>query len=590
MPRSDAAVGALRDGAVIAVKGVGGYHLAADACSAAAVGELRRRKHRDDKPFAVMVPDLVARPPAVRARSDVAVDPAHVATAADRAGSTPAVVDGRRRGGTGLAGARGDAAVQPAPPPAARRRGASARDDQRQPQRRADRPRGRRRRCPTRPVDRRVARRTIARSTSAATTPWRGRCPDGCSCCAARAAMRPSRSPCRSTRRPSPSSPSAPSSKNTVAVTKGRHVVASHHIGDLEHARDVRARSCRRSITCRALYGVVPDVVAHDLHPEYLSTKFAVELDLPADRCPAPSRPRRLVHGRARPHPTRCSPCASTASATGRMGRCGAESSSSPTSPASAASVICGRSSMPGGVAAIREPWRMAASWLAAACGAEAAVERLTAVDRRAAAVVELAEHGHGPIDDGHRAALRRVAVLLGGRPTVTFEAQAAIELEAARQDGPAERGAPALRRTRRVRRRRRRRRPRPQPVARRPRRRRRCRRPGSRAGRRLPRGARRRRRRCCSVARRRRRRRRRRADRRRVPERATHRGRGIDAASTQGATSSSTPRSRSTTAASASARPPSRPGGASTVPMVSQREATYCRVMSTGLAPTDGG
>ena len=54
-----AAVGALRDGAVIAVKGVGGYHLAADACSASAVGELRRRKHRDDKPFAVMAPDLV---------------------------------------------------------------------------------------------------------------------------------------------------------------------------------------------------------------------------------------------------------------------------------------------------------------------------------------------------------------------------------------------------------------------------------------------------------------------------------------------------------------------------------------------------
>ena len=53
-----AAVTALRGGAVIAVKGVGGYHLAADACSASAVCELRRRKHRDDKPFAVMVPDL----------------------------------------------------------------------------------------------------------------------------------------------------------------------------------------------------------------------------------------------------------------------------------------------------------------------------------------------------------------------------------------------------------------------------------------------------------------------------------------------------------------------------------------------------
>ena len=54
----DCAAALLRGGGILAVKGVGGFHLVVDATDSAAVAELRRRKHREEKPLAVLFRDL----------------------------------------------------------------------------------------------------------------------------------------------------------------------------------------------------------------------------------------------------------------------------------------------------------------------------------------------------------------------------------------------------------------------------------------------------------------------------------------------------------------------------------------------------
>ncbi len=84
----------LTRGAVVAVKGLGGFHLACDASNAGAVRRLRERKHRDEKPFAVMVADVDA----ARQVAEVSAEEEALLTAPERP-----IVLLRRRGETHLA-------------------------------------------------------------------------------------------------------------------------------------------------------------------------------------------------------------------------------------------------------------------------------------------------------------------------------------------------------------------------------------------------------------------------------------------------------------------------------------------------------
>ena len=66
--------------------------------------------------------------------------------------------------------------------------------------------------------------------------------------------------------------------KNTFCVAKGERAWVSHHVGDLQNYETLRSFTDGVEHFER-LFAVEPALVAHDLHPEYLSTKYALERD-----------------------------------------------------------------------------------------------------------------------------------------------------------------------------------------------------------------------------------------------------------------------------------------------------------------------
>lgn len=74
------AVGMIRDGLIVAVKGLGGFHLVCDARNAKAVARLRERKHRYEKPLAIMVANL----PSAKAVANVDVAGERLLTSVSR--------------------------------------------------------------------------------------------------------------------------------------------------------------------------------------------------------------------------------------------------------------------------------------------------------------------------------------------------------------------------------------------------------------------------------------------------------------------------------------------------------------------------
>jgi hydrogenase maturation protein HypF len=223
--------------------------------------------------------------------------------------------------------------------------------------------------------------------------------------------------------------------KSTVAIARGSTVVASHHLGDLEHLAAHRAFRQAIDHLC-ALVGADPEVVACDLHPEYLSSKLAWDLGLPVvavQHHHAHVAACLVEHGRTEPVVA----LAFDGLGYGADGTLwGGEVLVADLSGFERAAHLR-TVALPGGTAAIREPWRMAAVW--AGPGAVPGVD-----PGAVAAVLDLAARDVGPRTTSVGRLFDAVAAVLGVRHRVTYEGQAAVELEALARTVPRRR-APAF-------------------------------------------------------------------------------------------------------------------------------------------------
>jgi hydrogenase maturation protein HypF len=231
--------------------------------------------------------------------------------------------------------------------------------------------------------------------------------------------------------------------KNTFCLAKGSRAWVSHHIGDLENYETLR--SFTEGIEhFRRLFAVDPEVVAYDLHPEYLSTKYALELD-----------GVELVG--VQHHHAHLAACLAEHGAPGpAIGAIFDGTGYGLDGTVWGGELLFGDLGsfrrmgsllpvpLPGGQRAIEQPWRMACSWLSAAFDREVTLPKPLAhdVDPRAwAQVHRLIETGTAaPATTSMGRLFDAVAALTGVRAEVNYEGQAAIELEAACD--PHERGS----------------------------------------------------------------------------------------------------------------------------------------------------
>jgi hydrogenase maturation protein HypF len=403
------AVALLVEGAILAVKGLGGYHLACDAANEDAVARLRARKHREEKPFALMVSDpeplaelsrvelellrSLERPIVLVRRRAKAPLAASVAPGTTWLGVmlpyTPLHHLLLAECGRPLVMTSGNRSDEPI-----------AFDDDEAHDRLAG----------------------VADAFLSHDRPIHRRCEDS----VVRAAF-----PVRRSRGFVPSALPLPVAatvpvvatgaalKSTFCVARGAEAFLSAHLGDLDSELAYRAFVADLELYLRML-GIEQRLIAHDLHPEYLATKWALDQDaelIGVQHHHAHAAACLAEHGET--GPALALVFDGTGYGTdgtlwgGELLRCDLREFErvAHLEPVP----------LPGGAAAIREPWRMAAIYLELA-GRPVLFERW--------ADVRPSLNVNAPLSSGMGRLFDAAAAVLGVRERVSYEGQAAIELE----------------------------------------------------------------------------------------------------------------------------------------------------------------
>jgi hydrogenase maturation protein HypF len=298
----------LAAGAILAVKGLGGYHLACDALNPAAAIRLRQRKHREAKPFALMAPDLAT----IRQICELSEDEAALIQSRRR----PIVLLRRRRVPAGCCSVAPDvalvyttlgimlpytplhhvllrafaAAVGPDRPALLVMTSGNLSDEP----------------IAYRDGDARARLAPIAQAVLAHNREIYIRCDDSVTRVVAGGEQIFRRSRGYAPEpialafdSPIPLLACGGHLKNTFCLVKGRQAFVSHHIGDLENLETLTA--FREGIAhFQRLFDIEPRAVAYDLHPEYLATKEAFAIAEAADERRTTNDERRITNSELR--------------------------------------------------------------------------------------------------------------------------------------------------------------------------------------------------------------------------------------------------------------------------------------------------